>query len=960
VNAPPADELLQLGVRFERPLERPRVQVLVAVLGALLLGALLVARVGTVGARTGAAVGVGAAVVGTVLYLRWRRRVAREPSRTLRAVFLPLDPEAAGRALRALDLEGTTSRDGTSKSLARMHLARSIAALPKERALEAMGRRSKRLRAVALCVAATTVVVALTNARPLVEGAAVALARGGVSPFTMQWLDGTTLESRPPDYLHLDKALLQPGEPVAVHRGTLLTVRGTVLHPARRLALSDGATEVPFADDGAGGVVARWVVRDECALRVIARFGNVVIEEAERTVLLVIADELPIVKLEGAPREIRLLSDEASSDIPLRYEASDDHGLREVQLVLRSGEREERRLLSKLDGETREDRGGYVFRVRDPFVRRARMPVELRVEARDNDVVAGPKWGKSEAVILVPPTIGEPEAMRLSALRDQRDKLVDLLAARLDAPWPAAFAERRQRLVEEAARDDEALATFEETLTRRYGGLRVSSRLQAMIRAKRRALGAARDSLRRSQTPAAYDALIQATERFVLVVDAVVRGQSERDAREVSKQLAEPAESLVSALQLVQRSAESGALGAQADQAVKVLDEGGAVLRRLGPLGRDIGGIVAAYLRRVARARGESDLVHAELAARDLALRLRTPDPSFDARGSRRGGGESGGGRGAPGDEGEAGDDAEQAFNEAARELDQLAGDHAQSLGETEQAVSRASGGEEGSALGEEGRRHAKSVREGAGSLPSVGGGSDSWTSKGAAAREHAEQMARSLEQGAASDAVSSGRQAVAALDEARRLAARERYFGGADESVDKTLREARARLDGELGWAEQKLAELRRRAADKASAEVRAFGEREQALAERTRNLRGRGHEQDALPAAALDALDAAEQRAREAARALADGDAERGLAAQREAQRMFEMAREAMGTSPDGDRGAEGEGLDDRAHADIPKAGASRGPDEFRRRVVRGLGSAPQGTVKEAVRRYAEELLR
>ena len=45
---------------------------------------------------------------------------------------------------------------------------------------------------------------------------------------------------------------------------------------------------------------------------------------------------------------------------------------------------------------------------------------------------------------------------------------------------------------------------------------------------------------------------------------------------------------------------------------------------------------------------------------------------------------------------------------------------------------------------------------------------------------------------------------------------------------------------------------------------------------------------------------------------------------------------------------------------HADIPKADAHKGPEEFRRRVIKGLGQPSSGRHKEAIRRYAEGLLR
>jgi hypothetical protein len=68
--------------------------------------------------------------------------------------------------------------------------------------------------------------------------------------------------------------------------------------------------------------------------------------------------------------------------------------------------------------------------------------------------------------------------------------------------------------------------------------------------------------------------------------------------------------------------------------------------------------------------------------------------------------------------------------------------------------------------------------------------------------------------------------------------------------------------------------------------------------------------------------------------------------------------MAKEALGgESPDGE-GAEG---DLTSHVDIPtENGKGKSADQFRRRVLKGLSQAAAGRQKDAVRRYAEGLLR
>jgi hypothetical protein len=962
----------------------PRARAVAAASALVFVAVMLLARVGTVRSRAGAAailVSLGAGW----LFFRWReRRRLADPRTVLADVAAPADPEGAARAVRALSLldeDGEPRDPGTSPALAKLHVARALASLPEERVREHAARIAVRFRAATLFGLAAAIGVLAIRPWGFFEGIDVLFAWKGVAPVDMAWLGDLEVVARPPDYLHEKEREFHRLAPVALPRGTLITVRGAPLHAGRRLLLSDGHDEVPFVDDGSGKVVARWPVESTVELHVVARFGDVVIRSLDTMELTSIPDEAPTVTLDGAPRQVLLAGPDEVTEIPIKYEAEDDHGLREVHLVLRAGVREERRVLAKLDGEKRRDAGGYVLRTTDAFLKRSHVPVEVRVEAKDNDPVTGPKWGASPAITVIPPDVGEPEARRVDALRALRDKLVDGLAVRIDGPPPADAAGRKAHLDGErnALADDEA--ALDAALGASYAGVRVPGRLAAMLRGQLRKVREAQDAEGRAPGTASHARFVGATEKLVLVLDGVIRGLSQKDAQGAAKQLVDVADDLALGLLQMQRGSTGkaptpGAPGgelergaARADAATHVLAGGATQMQHLGSLGRDIGEIVQADLRRVKRGRDASppDLLHAELAARDLAQRLRQPDPSFGSKGRMgHGGGESGGGRGALGADEGGESDAERAFHEAAQDLERLAQDHATELGKVEQALAGATSPEDAKALAEEARDHAKSVRDATKGLPSVGGGSDSWTSKGAAAREHGEQMARALEQGNAADAVQSGRSALGALDEARRMAARERWrtFGDPSaEGASERLDEARRKLEPEVRWAEQKLEQMRKKAADRAGSDLKQSGEEEEGMANRAKDLSQRGRESGSLPQGALSPLDAAEEAAREAARALQRGDAERALEQQREAQRQLEMARDALGHEDEAEERPREDGDDGtphHGHADIPKADAHKGPEEFRRRVMKGLGQPSSGKHKDAVRRYAEGLLR
>ncbi|MDB4997247.1 MAG: hypothetical protein JWM74_4679, partial [Myxococcaceae bacterium] len=841
----------------------PRRRALAASVAFVIVIALLVARVGTTKARVAAGLAMVSTLALVLVVRRREQKLWSDPASVIDRVAGHIDPERARRALRALTLidnDGEPRSPGTSGGLARLHVERSIAALPLDKVAFGASRHAARIGMVAIVFALGTLGVFISNPWGTIEGADVLFATKGLGPLTMKWLVDLEVRARPPEYLHEEEHHEAPFTDLALPRGTLITFRGAATHNGRRLLLTDGASEVPFVDDGAGKMVARWPLAETVVLRVVARFGDVVIEEPQTTAITSIDDKAPIVKLEGAPRTLSLASGEVSSEIPIRYEVTDDHGLREVHLVLRSGAREERRVLARLDGETRLDRGGHILRATDPFLKKSHAPVEVRVEAKDNDPITGPKWGASEAITVLPPDVGEPEAKRLDGLRKLRDALVDALAWRLENAPPTAAADRRAFIATLLRGAEENADLAEATLSTSYAGVRVAPRLQAILRGQLRKLKTAVDAEARALGAPSHAATVKATERIVLVVDAMVRGLAVRDAKETAKQLADVADDLVVGLGQMRSSSDTDRGTTRSDAAVTVLGGGSKSLLQLGMLGKDLGEIVTADLSRVGRARKATDLVHAELAARDLAARLHQPDPSFGAQGkSGRAGGESGGGRGTPGDA--SGDDpseADKAFNEAAQDLEQLAQEHAGEIGKNEQALSGAASDEDLKSLVEEAKKHAAAVREATEPLPTVGGGSDSWTSKGAAAREHGEQMARSLEQGNPADAVASGRNAMQALDEAKRTAQREHWssFGNGGTEAEKKIDDAKKKLEPEVKWAEEKLEGLRKKAAERAASELSKGGEDEGKLADRAGKLGDKGREQGGLPSAALESL--------------------------------------------------------------------------------------------------------
>lgn len=914
---------------------------------AVLLGGAHLARLGTDAAR--AVVGVGLALsVGVVLLRSWlERRAWRSARRTIHRVLVSADPALGRKALRALSLAERTAHDSSAGSaeLAALHLERLMASVSVERVSRAATRRASRYRVIGYALIGAAFVALLVSPARVVEGLDVLVARHGRAPLHLAWLDAPQITAKLPAYLRAGgDRLLSPGEPVELPIGTQLVFRGVPLRPGRALRLHAGEREVPFVADGAGAVVARWTVMSDVRLRVVARFGNTLIEEAESLEVRAVTDRAPLVELESAPRTMKL----AELDrLELRYDASDDHGLRQIDLVLRSGGSEDRRTLSRLDGEVESDAGGAVLQPDDPFLRRMFLPVVVTVEALDNDPVAGSKWGKSDAITIVPPAVGEPEARRFAALLGLRDELTDLLARELDGSAPRDHLARSQAIP----------ARVSDVVDASYGGLSVPSGLSAFL------LGQAR-ALARPLRPG--ESLVRKTEDVLLAFDVALRTVGANDARAVARRLADVAEEAAEGAKLA-RESERQALGlARVDVALDALAKGARELRRLDALGRDLGSVAAADLGRARSARARSDMTHTELAARHLAARLRRPEPSFGS--ARTGGVESGAGssRASGGKASQAADH----FDQLASELQELVRDHATELGSVERSLSEAEQSVDMEALREEARRHAEAVRGALRALPLPG--SEPGTARAAAAlgREHAGAMAESLERLSFADAVNDGRDALAALSDAEKKAAENPNGAALDRSA---LLEARQRLGAELSWAEQQLTQLKQQAQARSRGALEKSSRAEQGIARRAGNLADRGkNAETALPEDAIGALERAAGIMREASRELANGRGDRGLELQRQAQRLLEQASTGKTTDSNGqddgrarsqrndpseDGGEGGKSL--RMGGEVPHPGDGRSAEDFQRRVLQGLGKAGSERLSPAVKRYAEGLL-
>jgi hypothetical protein len=960
-TAPAPLELL--GSRFRDKVARTRRQLGWGVVLLCLVVGAHVARRGTGSFRLAGAALLVAAVVALILSVLHARRTLNDKRRLLTATLLRAEPAVGARALRALSLveraETAGSDSNESPDLAQLHFQRVLTQAPPAVLDGWASRVADRTRLVLLAaVVATGAILAFDPARVL-EGLDVMMARRGYAPIPMPWLGSLQVDSQPPAYLRQESHRLFTDATSHEPAGSTIIVQGLPEREGRRLVLVGDSREVPFVSDGAGNVVARWVLTRSVELRVAARFGDVLVPEAQSLVIEAEADLAPEVELAGAPRTVLLKDLEA---LELRYSAQDDHGIREIALVLRAGGREDRRTLERLDGEAKQRTGAQALSPRDALLRRSFLPVEVTIEARDNDGVSGAKWGASQAITLVPPGIGEGEGARYAALRGARAALIATYAtaqreADAASQKGAAAVTPENLRKAQAAQVKQALEPLLAFVDATYAGVAVPKPLKAFLQGQARAL----------QRPApTRETYLRRLEDVLLAVDAALRATGNRDAEAVAKRLGDVADEVAEGAKLGLDPEKRAASARRLEAALPVLQNGAESLRTLGDLGGDVGSVALGEIRRVRRGLDAKSYLEAELAARHLAARLRRPKPSFNAMGGGGGGVESGsrGGKGGPKQPGEA-SQAHQQFQELMRELSQLSAEHAGEIASVENALESAGQTEEDPELMREAKERAEALRRALEDLPDYAPGQSATEQAAALAREHGRAMAESLSRLSLKDAKQSADSAKQQLGNAN-----SRRDGG--DVPQSGIERAERELSKQGAWVEELLKKARERESARAKEALERSGKREQELAERAQNISGRGsHGEAALPGEVADALDRAEGLMREAAQQLERGNGERALELQREAQRLLDQNDDdAKNDEPkDGGKDAEQASPKDghdtergsmAQDAGVPGRGKNQKAEEFRRRVLEGLSRDKGGKLGPAVKRYAEGLLK
>jgi hypothetical protein len=307
--------------------------------------------------------------------------------------------------------------------------------------------------------------------------------------------------------------------------------------------------------------------------------------------------------------------------------------------------------------------------------------------------------------------------------------------------------------------------------------------------------------------------------------------------------------------------------------------------------------------------------------------------------------------------------DANQRFDQLAGQIAQLAREHGQAVDTVERALKQGADAQQTHELQEEAKRRAGALRDSVGGLPPPGQTPGTRRAAEALLREHASAMAHALDKLSLEEAVESGRDAAEALNEALRRP-------GGSSTTDEELEAMRNQLQGTLEWAHRQLKQQRTRAEQRAGSALREAGEREGELAQRAQTLAEQGRGQEApLPEELAQRLEEAQKLMDQAARALSEEQGKRGLELQNEAQRLLDRSDTGRTTDSGGKQeqrsserdsaGRRGDGERIATGGEVPDEQSDEGAQDFRERVLRGLGKEKSDRLAPAVQRYAEELL-
>ena len=928
--------------------------------------------------------GVGAAFATVFAYLASRGRGLGGPkaARLLTAV----DPRLASRTQSAAELARETT-GGTSSSLVEAHAVRvreelTTVAVGKVLPWSSLGRGTL-WSAIAVALAATgglaTVDRTAAGAFALLHPSARDAAGSPIAAVVSR------VEARLeyPEYLSLAATEIADATAIEVPRGTTVDLRVVPRIPCERGTAQIGDQEVRLEGRDGVALAGRFVAREDgdLVLRLRNEAGDWLRDPRTR-VVRVRQDRAPVVRI-LAPAGPQVVELEEPVDIV--WEASDDVGLANVDLVVRTGENERRR------------RVGHYTRGTEPSVRGLERVVaaasgaapgeriDVWIEATDHDEVSGPNRGRSATVTLRVASAATRRADTMAKLEAALDRGLAALADRLEqALTNDQTAQDTRKRYDAVKQSTEAFIDILREVSRAAEPGRGESSVNGtvfaeMSRRLRRKLRTERRLYRPSVAPLSRRrrtdrGVVAELESDVLLVSDVLSDARLRDAASLAKeldQLRREIQSLLSELRRADNPETRAALIDAIEQAQAQMGELQSRLRNMSnrvpeefvnregisATTRDALAALSEAVKRGDLEAAESELTALERQIDQLAQALGRGAEAFaEARFGPR----------------------ERALAEA---MDSLAGLEAEQhqlarrSGEVRRRAAARAAREQGPAHADSARRLARSARDVlrtlAGARPGRGGATDQESYD--RARERVRDVADALRTGDLGEARRMAEEADREIGGmSRDLELNALMFPGTDGATQRAAQAARQasdELDAVRAALDEAIPKIDEYLDDDSAGQLRADADRQEravTAAERLRRAFAEGPDGTPLVPDAVSALGDAQGAMRRAQSALEETQPVGASRAQQEAAEKLTELREQLERQNENSSGAGGEGEqeggsgdDFREDVEIPSAESFRGPEEFRRRLLDAMRERVPSGFEEAVQRYYEELL-
>ena len=625
-----ARRLLQRAVALEALVAGVAGLVAAALIAVVVIGVVPFSQLLRLGLLAFIAVG-GAAGVSHVLWHRGRVLRHDVVIAARLAEALRRRGQDIGDGLRsAVELRDSAvdSRLGRSRALCDAHIARavdvvrdghaadSLNAVALERAVPTMLGTAAVGAVLLLALAAAHDVVGTRLARLLsAEAAAVALAeRAAAEP---PLVTDITLTLRFPAYMaRADEVIPGAAGDVTAPRGTEVTVVGRADRSVDGAALivTGGPQELTLqaAVDGDRVVRGQFTVMAPGAWRFVLRSrGDERIDPVARKIL-VKADAAPVVRLE-APTEDKTVK--VDDEVALLYAAEDDVGVTKVRVVVkRQGSAREPYSKDLADVATlRTTAGSGSFRIEDTGARPGEK-LAVTIEALDNDAVSGPNVGRSVTRVLTvfsasahhKEVIDRLDALLVQMVEILGDELEGAIADVADGPLQKRTIERHKQLAPRAAAmmkafdetlaavaDDTLFGAGDDAVRRALANMRLelSRAVDAKAAAVERAPPVADKALPLGIWRRLVDAqrgLVNRLESDIIYLEDLLQLERVREAKQLVEDVKQAQQDLKALLTQFKESGDDASRQALLDEIKRMQQQLAALAARLGELRREV------------------------------------------------------------------------------------------------------------------------------------------------------------------------------------------------------------------------------------------------------------------------------------------------------------------------------------------------------------------------------------